>query len=282
MGAGAIVALALAACFGPPQPVTIQGYSDHAMEPFIARDGAALFFNSRNGPNDRTDLFWAERVDDLTFRFRGPVPGANSSLLDGVPSLASDGTFAFISPRAFEREHATIWTGRWDGAALSALSLQRTLSPGAPPHFNMDAELSADGRRLYFTDNVWAPVMPRTSDLRLAVRGADGWRRAPQADALFARINTSALEYAPATSADELELYFTRLTPRLLRPPRLEIMVATRRSADEPFGAPVTIESITGFVEAPSVAPDGALYFHEKVRDHHRIARAPRRCTRQT
>ena len=36
--------------FGNPQRVTIQGYNDHAMEPFITRDGRYLFFNNLNDP----------------------------------------------------------------------------------------------------------------------------------------------------------------------------------------------------------------------------------------
>ncbi|WP_395645169.1 hypothetical protein [Terricaulis sp.] len=273
-----LAAAALALCFGPPQPVSIEGYRGHAMEPFITRDGATLFFNSRNGPHDQTDMFWAERIDDLRFRFRGPVTGGNSNALDGVPSLSRDGTFAFISTRAYEAQFATIWTGRWDGRTIGALRLERALAPGRPPQFNMDLEISADGARLYFTDNVWAAPMPRTSDLRLAVRQNGQWRRAEPADAWFTRINTRALEYAPATSPDERELFFTRLTPRFLQPPRLEIMVATRARADTAFSAPARVASIQGFVEAPSVAPDGALYFHAKIDEMHLLMRAPRHC----
>jgi hypothetical protein len=276
--AAGLSAAALAACFDTPEPVTIRGYAGHAMEPFIARDGSALFFNSRNGPQDQTDIFWATPVDETTFAFRGAVEGANSAALDGVPSLSRDGAFAMISPRALEARHATIWTGAWRNGSVTSLRLETALSPGRPPHFNMDAEISADGAHLYFTDNIWAPVMPRTSDLRLAVLDGNGWRRAPEADRLFARINTAALEYAPATSADELELYFTRLTRSFLRPPRLEIMVAARGSRTEPYGAASRIAAISGFVEGPTVAPDGAIYFHAKIDEHHRIMRARRTC----
>jgi hypothetical protein len=279
--AAGLTAAALAACFDAPQPVTIRGYNGHAMEPFITRDGTALFFNSRNGPQDQTDLFWAARIDDATFAFRGPVEGANSEALDGVPSLSSNGRFAMISPRAFDTRQATIWTGVWNGSAVTSLRLETALSPGRPPRFNMDAEIASDGARLYFTDNIWAPVMPRTSDLRLAVRENGRWRRAPEADRLFARVNSSALEYAPATSADEFELYFTRLTRPFLQPPRLEIMVATRRSLADAFSAPTHIGAVRGFVEGPTVAPDGAIYFHMKVNDHHRIMRSPRTCSRE-
>lgn len=274
------LALTLAACFGAPQPVTIRGYDDHAMEPFISRDGQTLFFNSRNGPNDRTDIYAARRVDDLTFDLMGPVRGANSDKLDGVPTLARDGTFGLISVRSVNEAHATIWTGRWDRRGVSDLVLQRALSPGRLPLFNMDIELSADGNRLYFTDNRWVPLgAPATSDFHLAVRENGVWRRAPEFDPWFARINTPALEYAAGISADERELYFTRAVFPFLRAPRLEIMVATRPDVASAFGDPVRIGTISGFVEAPTVAPDGALYYHAKLKGgRHRLFRAPRTC----
>lgn len=274
-----LASVALAACFGQPEPVTIEGYSDHSMEPFIARDGQTLFFNNRNGPGDQTDLFWASRIDDTHFRFRGPVVGANSAELDGVPSLARDGNFAYISPRIADGRAATIWTGRWNGRAVEAPALNHALSPGRWPLFNMDAEISADGARIYIADTRWGGDIPRSSDLSLAVLSGGVWRRAPEYDSWFRLINTrGALEYAPATSENQLELHFTRLTPRFLRPPALEIMVATRANAAAAFGRPERIGAIAGFVEAPSVAADGALYYHAKVDGMHILMRAPRRC----
>jgi hypothetical protein len=276
-----LFALGLAACFGQPQDVVIEGYRDHAMEPFIARDGETLFFNNRNEPARETDLHWATRVNDLRFRYRGRIPNANSGALDGVPSLARDGTFAFTSLRAFETRGATIWTGRWDGDSLSRLNLEMALRPGPPPHFNMDGELAAGGDRFYVSDNRWALIGGlRTSDLRVAVRENGHWRRAPEFDRWFAAINTdSALEYAPATSEDERELYFTRLTRPFLRPPRFETFVAQRADAHAPFGAPERIAAITGYAEAPTVAPDGALYFHAMADGRFTIRRAPRACS---
>jgi hypothetical protein len=259
--------------------VTVAGYSDHAMEPFIARDGATLFFNNRNEPARETQLHWATRIDDTRFRYRGLIGGANSPVLDGVPSLARDGTFAFTSLRAFESRGATIWTGRWDGRSVSSLHLEAALAPGRPPQFNMDGELSASGDRFYVSDNVWGLLRLRSSDLRVAVRENGRWRRAPEHDGWFAQINTrDALEYAPATSEDELELYFSRLTMRFLQPPRFEILVATRTEATAPFSAPERIAALTGYVEAPSVAPDGALYHHAMVDGRFIIMRAPRIC----
>ena len=36
------------AAFDTPRIVTIQGYGDDAMEPFLSRDGKLLFFNNLN------------------------------------------------------------------------------------------------------------------------------------------------------------------------------------------------------------------------------------------
>ena len=275
-----LAAAALALCFGPPQPVAIEGYAGHAMEPFIARDGQTLFFNNRNDPARETDLHWASRIDDAHFRYRGKIASANSNHLDGVPSLARDGTFAFTSLRAFESGGATIWMGRWCGDAVTALNLESALRPGPLPRFNMDGELSASGAHFYVTDNRWALIGGlRSSDIRLGVRNNGHWRRAPEFDSWFAAINTrDALEYAPATNEAETELYFTRLTLAFLRPPRFETFVSVRANAATPFGAPERIDALQGYTEAPTVAPDGALYFHAMVDGRFTIMRTQRAC----
>ncbi len=46
--------------FANPQRVTIQDYSDHAMEPFISRDGKYLFFNNSSDEAVDTNLHWAK------------------------------------------------------------------------------------------------------------------------------------------------------------------------------------------------------------------------------
>src|ERR1700729_1395533 len=61
--------------FTNPQPVTIKGYSQDAMEPFISPDGNYLFFNNSNAPTVNTNLFYATRIDDVTFQFQGEIGG---------------------------------------------------------------------------------------------------------------------------------------------------------------------------------------------------------------
>ena len=66
--------------------VDIVGYDGDAMEPFIVPKTGDLLFNNRNSPPELTDLHWARRIDDGRFQYVGPVDGANSTALDGVPS----------------------------------------------------------------------------------------------------------------------------------------------------------------------------------------------------
>jgi hypothetical protein len=59
--------------------------------------------------------------------------------------------------------------------------------------------------------------------------------------------------------------------------PGVRIMVATRASADAPFGTPAVLSSLTGFIEAPTISLDGKeMYFHKKVGNRYAIFRANR------
>jgi hypothetical protein len=72
--------------FTNEQKVTIAGYSSDAMEPFITKNGDYLFFNSYQGVNGK-DLYYADRISDITFEFKGEIQGVNASYLDGNPTM---------------------------------------------------------------------------------------------------------------------------------------------------------------------------------------------------
>lgn len=255
--------------FSAPVPVTVRGYTDHVMEPFVTRDGHYLFFNNSNNPNVDTNLHWATRVDDVTFQYQGELRGANTDQLDAVASVDRAGLMYFISSRSYAQTKRTIHSGRFVGDRLiDPQVVPGDISREREPYLSMDAEISADGDALYFTDNEFGEGgYPKTSNLKIAERINGVFHTLPNSDRLLANINTNALEYAPATSPDQLTLYFTRANLEQLQTLRggaeLGIYMATRRSAAEPFGQPVKIESIQGFVEAPTVAADGtSIYFH--------------------
>ncbi len=255
--------------FSAPLPVTIDGYIGHAMEPFLARDGTLLFFNNRNAPSDQTDLHLARRTGPTRFRYLGRLAGANSAALDGVASADRYGRFYFVSTREYRRSGNTLWTGSlMKHAVVDAAPLLTDFTPKRALRLNIDMEISADGGTLYFAENRWDLLrgVPASSDLAMASRSGSRFVRMKQSDQWLAAINTPALEFAPATSADQLTLYFTRLDMNLLRrklPGAFAIMVATRANLESAWSEPQRIAAITGQVEGPTVTPDGCgIYFH--------------------
>jgi hypothetical protein len=259
--------------FGPPQRVKILGFDESlgAMEPFLGRDGRTLLFNSQHRGKTPPDLYYAERIDDRTFRFRGEIGNANSDAVDGAPSMDRNGRLYFISPRAYGTKLATIYTAQFDGGGISGLRLvDGDVAPGKPGWLNMDAEISADGATLYYCVNEWnkRANLPKTSDLRIARLTGSQFVTASSSADIFRAVNSDDLEYAPALSADEREIFFTRarfdFDGDQLVLARTMIMVATRATAAEPFGPPLRIASITGFVEGATISPDGRLLYYHK------------------
>ncbi len=259
--------------FENPQRVTIVGYSGDAMEPFITRDGSILIFNNSNANPAETDLHWAERVDDFTFMYRGKINGANSPTLDGVGSVDRDGNLLFVTLRSYASDFMTIYRARFERGTATDVSPVDGVSLRVPGQLNFDAEISADGNTLYFVDGLFTGgAVPATADLAIAERGADGTFHRADA-ALLSAVNSSALEYAPSTSEDERELFFTRLEGLTA-----SIWRSTRPDKNSRWSAPTRLSVFTGFVEAPTVAPGGnALYYHALRDGRYVIERVTRR-----
>lgn len=266
--------------YNDPQPVTVLGYdaSKGIMEPFITRDGQYLLFNNgnaahnTNGKKRDPDLHHAQRINDHTFQYLGEIRGANSSMVDGAPSLDQNNRLFFISPRAYKKKRSTIHTGIFkNGEATDVGLVSGDISPNKPGWLNMDAEISADGKTLYYTVNQWNTDfnIPKTSNLQVAQWVGGRFERRDDSDEIFRNINTGELEYAPSLSADQLELSFT--CSRIIikdgnfRGMVSRILVASRQSLKEPFGEPRWIRMITGLVEGPTFAPDKKiLYYHKQ------------------
>jgi hypothetical protein len=256
------------------EPVRIDGYADEAMEPFVSRDGRFLFFNTRNDPGANTNLHFAE-VNDVGFTYRGILYGTISYDLDAVATMAADGRFCFVSPRDYRRTRVSVLCGVFDGKKVNGTIPQPKMATDRIGRLVFDVEMSADAQTMVFAEGTFSgePV-PDEADLYLAVLTQRGYERVPGGAKPFVNINTGSLEYAPGLSADGLTLYFTRLggiwpfrSPSIYR--------ATRNSPDQPFGKPVAVKGISGFVEGPSVGPDGSLYFHKKVGGRFQIWRLP-------
>lgn len=268
-----------AACegFAAPERVHIHGYDGVAMEPFVTRDGAWLLFNDANEPGADTNLHVAQRFGS-SFLYLGPLPGANSPELDGVPSVDDNGRIVFVSARSYGESFSTLYGGRFREGRVEGVALLPGVSRETPGYVNFDAEISPDGSTLVFVDGTIVPgsPLPLTADLVMAVRAGRSFFRHAGSEEIFAAVNTQALEYAPALSRDGRELLFTRWTPVPGSQPA--IYRTTRPAAGEPFGEPLLVSAFDGFVEAPAFAPDeDAIYLHRRGEDGvARIYRAER------
>lgn len=247
------------AAFQSPTVVVINGYDDHAMEPFISRDGRFLFFNNSNDPAVDTNVHFAERVNDSRFDYQGKLAGANTTALDGVPTMDASNMLLFISTRSYGKALETIHRGKFTGHSLTDLGLVDGISRQERGRLNFDVEVSSDGQTIYYTEGLFTgDPFPREADLAVAVRTATTFKRQP--DLLLEEINTRDLEFAAAISKDERELFFTRLHGG-----QLGIYRATRQSTTDPFRSVQRIGAINGHVEAPTLNPDERLlYYHRK------------------
>jgi Tol biopolymer transport system component len=246
------------------------------MEPFLSLDGTTLFFNNNNTAAD-TNLYYAQRVDALTFQYKGPVSAANSTALDGVPSMDQSGRFYFISTRSYYTDLSTVYRGDWSAGTLPNVAPVAGIPSSALGMLIFDAGISADGNTLCFAEGDYSSGTLTTSNLVLADKTATGFSRSAQSATILQQVNLAGgTQYAPAFSTDGLELYFTRLVGGLQAGTPV-IYVATRASSTSAFGAPHAIQALTGFVEAPSPSVDGkSLYYHARVNGQFAIYRATR------
>lgn len=254
--------------FTNPQPVTIVGYSQDAMEPFISPDGKYLFFNSSNSAPP-TNLYYATRIDDTTYQFQGEIAGANGGggTLSAVPSMDMNGVFYFISNRSYPQTFSTIYWSNFLSGAVSNVALVPGVSKDKLGDVNFDQCISPDGNTLYFVDGVFSggAQVPEKATIAIARRKGDRFVRLKSSAKIMHKVNLGGLNYAPDISKSGLEFFFTRIPGPPTTPPPV-IYTATRASTSKPFGKPRRIEAITGFAEAPALSPDEkSLYYHLNV-----------------
>ena len=250
--------------FSGETPVTITGFAQDAMEPFVSRDGQFLFVNNSNADPSQTDLFYATRQADNAFTLQGPLGGSNSPALDAVASMDDAGRFYFISLRNYDAALETIFSGTFANGTVTAPQLVQGVSLGQRGRLNFDAEISADGNTLWFADGTFSgSPLPDAAAIVTANRSAQGFARAGDSAALLAQVNAVGLNYAPSISRDGLELFFTRIANRAS--PNPEIYRAARANSAAAFGTPQRVAAISGSAEAPALSPDGrVLYYHKR------------------
>ncbi len=248
--------------FGNPERVTILGYSGDVMEPFVSRDGAALFFND-NGADK--DIYYATAIGPTTFQFQGAISAISTPAVEGVPSMDSANRFYYVSTANYSppTSYDTLYGGTWTGSTVTGSAPVTGLAIETPGFINFDLDISPDGSTLYFADGDFTGGnnFPNAADIVIAVDEGGAFVRHTDSAAIMANVNTADLEYAPAISADGLELYFTRLN---LSTMEARIYGTIRPSLNSPFAAPRLVGAIESFAEGPAFSPDeNSLYYHK-------------------
>jgi hypothetical protein len=255
--------------FTTPTPITINGYTGSAMEPFISRDGQFLFFN--DSANNK-QIYYATRVDDVTFNFVGLVGGnvnIGGSTTQQTPSMDSSNNFYFTSNRSynpFAGNFETVFGGTFNAAtgAVSGVSTMTGISRRTIFWIDMDVGISPDGQNLYYAEAYIPPGSPIPTQTSMAVAAKTSsttFSKLANSNTIMAKINNSDLNYAPDISPDGLELFFTRFSAGSAAMYR-----ATRTSTTAAFSTLQLITAADGYVEGPSLTSDTKrLYYHKQT-----------------
>jgi Tol biopolymer transport system component len=201
----------------------------------------------------------------------------NTPALEGVASMDRDGNFYFVSTRSYDQTASTLYRGKFADGGLTGVELVPGVSLKRPGIVNFDAEISSDGNTLYFVESEFGFLgQPKSARILLARREGNAFVRDVNSASILKAINTDTLNYAPATSASELEIFFTRLEAQ-----GPAIYIAKRAGKSQPFERPLRLSAINGFVEGPALSPDElSLYYHKKENGRFVIYRVTRSAAR--
>ena len=266
-----------------PLEVTITGYSDHAMEPHLSADGQTLFYNSQNtGIN--TKLYYASRVSDTEFEFKGEVIGANeaqTNQLNAVPDMDENNQFYWTSLREYPSRLDNLHFGTYaNGEVTNVGRVQGDFYAGPADWIVMDHGISFDGQTLFYNNARFDEQNcegPCETFLGMAKRQSNGvFSKIGDSERILETINDPKyIYYAPNITKDELELYYTRfLAGNVTLATVIEICVATRGDKTHDFGEPKVLfsSSAATILEAPTLTVDKSLmYYHQKIDGNHKI-----------
>ena len=266
-----------------PTEVIITGYTDHAMEPFLSPDGQTLFYNSQNS-GINTKLYYATRISDTEFEFKGEVAGANeaqTNQLNAVPDLDETNQFYWTSVREYPTKLDNLHFGTYaNGAVTDVGRVQGDFYAGEPGWLVMDHGISFDGQTLFYNNarlDEQNCVGPCETFLGIATKESNGvFSKIADSNSILTNINDpNFIYYAPCITKDELELYYTRYQEgNASLATIVEVCVATRATKTEAFGVPSVLFSSPAatIVEAATLSADKSLlYYHQKVNDIHKI-----------
>ena len=235
-------------------------------------DDQYIIWESRTDiPGDKSDVYYAKKIDYKTFSLVGKVKGFQSGHA-AAPTTDTAGNIYFLTD-LYASQNMTIGHGTFADGAVTNMAPTIGLSQngnGNGPYSIMSAAPSRDGKLLVFSDT------GGTSILAIAEKNADGtFTRLSNSAYLLDKVNNDSrfgsILYGASLSSDELELFFVATKPLTQNRMNNSIYVARRTSITEPFGAAQGIDTgRNGLAEGPSLSLDGKhLYFHKVISESH-------------
>jgi WD40-like Beta Propeller Repeat len=262
--------------FGTPVQLTEVTEPDGGREntPWLTADELTLYFSAhRTGSPTNTDIFVATRdASDGLFAGTKPVTPVNSPYSEYAPSLTADGLELYLAS---------------GNSKLGGILYATRASPGAPWGAPIEIPIpvgaakpatpfiAADGLTLYVAIAVAEPDGGSNLDIRRSLAEPKPPKFGPYASV---GLDTTADEYSPVLTPDELTVYFASS-----RPPSagsIDIWFARRASKDLPFGpAASVVELNTASDDRPGwVSADDCVIYLSSTRASigERIFRAER------
>ncbi len=256
--------------FHDEKKVNIIGYPGDVRDPFITKDDKYLFFDDYNQKGFMS-IFYAEKIDDITFNFIGELPRIGNEHSDFCPTMDSLNNFYFISRRDLETtKNATIFTGSFSNNIVDNVRhVSGTIISPDTLDVNFDVNISYDGKRLLATSVMFdESYFEYDTDLILAFKSGDLFNLAENTDEIFKNINTSEFNECYAElSKDGLELFFIRYNLQGLFKARM--FYAKREKTSLPFAEaslisiPVENDSLVN-ISSPSLSGDGKRLYYQK------------------
>jgi len=250
------------------------------MEPFISKDGQYLFFNNHQGENGKDiadkDLFYAERIDDLTYEYKGEIGGVNTLYVEGNPTMDENNNFYFITTRDYAATGESIYTGVFnDGTVTNLKRVSGSVNTPGASWINMGVEITKTGDEIYTSRAHFTDGNPDLGNIRYAIANGDDYQIHSNEEEILKNINTdTAIEYAGEVSNDGLEIFFSRLT---ISESRFRLLYSKRSNKQEAFGTPISIpgpfeDNLLNFVEGPALSPDGKKLYYHKLGDNDKFS----------
>jgi hypothetical protein len=253
------------------QKVTINGYSGDPRSPFISKDDNYLFFDSWS-KNENMDIYYAEKIDNITFNFLGEVKGCNSNFNDFCATMDSYNNFYFISMRDLDSTHnATLFGGTFDNGIVSNLhKISGTINSPNMNDLNYDVNISSDGNILLTTSIILSNGSVFDKDIKYAMKTGLDFNTPvyDNANDILFNINTTeANECCAELSSDGLELFYSQYSIPFTS--KSKLLYAKRKSINDPFSEPILItepvnNDTTSSVWAPSLSADGKRLYYYK------------------